>query len=61
VDTRALRSPLETYKALLSQTGTPESKECRAFRAAHRQDREFTRIVAEMDTQVLQVLKEMKQ
>jgi len=59
VDTRPETPPLEIYKALLRQTGTPESKECREFRAAHRHDRDFTRIVAGIDTQVLQTLKEM--
>ncbi|MFZ5833154.1 MAG: hypothetical protein ACOY3P_23960 [Planctomycetota bacterium] len=61
VDTRPLTPPIEKYKALLRQTGTPESKECRDFRAAHRHDKGFTRKAAEIDTQVLQMLKEMKQ
>jgi len=59
VDTRPETPPLEIYKALLRKTGTPESKECREFRAAHRHDRDFTRTAAGIDTQVLQTLKEM--
>jgi hypothetical protein len=61
VDTRPETPPIERYKALLRKTQTPESQECRAFRAAHRHDREFTQIAAEIDAQVLQVLRELKQ
>ena len=60
IDTRPETPPLEVYKALLRKTGTPESEECRKFRAARRHDRNFTRIVAEIDTQVLAALKEMQ-
>jgi hypothetical protein len=60
IDTRPEPSPLEQYKALLRKTRTPESEECRRFRAVYRQDKTFTRRVAEIDTQVLQVLKEMQ-
>jgi hypothetical protein len=61
VDTHPLTPPIERYKALLRQTGTPESKECRDFRAAHRHDKRFTRKAAQIDTQVLQILKDMEQ
>lgn len=57
IDTRPLTPPLEKYKTLLRQTGTPESKECRDFRAAYRHDKTFTRLAAEIDTQVLSVLR----
>lgn len=61
VDTRAETPPLETYRELLQRTSTPESKECRAFRASHRHDQNFTRVAAEMDSQVMQALRELKQ
>jgi len=57
IDTRPLTPPIEKYKTLLRQTGTPESKECRDFRAAHRHDKSFMRLAAEIDTQVLSVLR----
>lgn len=60
IDTKPETPPLEQYKALLRRTRTPESEECRKFRAAHRHDKHFTRVVAEIDTQVLAALKEMQ-
>ena len=43
IDTRPEPSPIEQYRALLRQTGTPESRECIAFRQARRSDKTFTR------------------
>ena len=58
VDTRPETPPLEIYKALLRQTETPDSKECRAFRAAYQRDQELIRVVSEIDAQVRETLKE---
>ena len=41
IGTRPEPSPIEQYRALLRQTGTPESKECIAFRRAHHSDKTF--------------------
>jgi hypothetical protein len=57
IDTRPETPPIETYKALLRQTGTPESNECRDFRAAYRHDKAFTRLAAEIDTLALSALR----
>ncbi|MEN6406083.1 MAG: hypothetical protein ABFC77_06380 [Thermoguttaceae bacterium] len=61
VSTKHETTPLEVYKALLRQTETPESKECREFRAAHGRDKELMRVISEIDTQVLQTLKELRE
>ena len=58
IGTRPEPSPIEQYRALLRQTGTPESKECIAFRRAHHNDKAFTRLAAETDTAVLNALRE---
>jgi hypothetical protein len=60
IDTRPEPSPIGQYRALLRQTGTPESKECRAFRHAHQGDKTFIRTAAEIDTQVIAVLRQQK-
>ena len=60
IDTRPEPPPIDQYRALLRQTGTPESKECIAFRQARRSDKTFTRLAAEIDTQVLAVLRRQK-
>jgi len=60
VDTRAKTAPIEQYKQILRATGNPESEECRAFRAAHKHDRQFVQLAAAIDAQVLQVLREMR-
>ena len=57
IDTRPETPPIDQYRALLRQTGTPGSRECRAFRGAHQGDRTFIRLAAEIDTQVLAVLR----
>jgi hypothetical protein len=57
IDTRPEPSPIDQYRALLRRTGTPESKECCDFRGAHRGDRTFIRLAAEIDTQVFAVLR----
>jgi hypothetical protein len=59
IDTKPEPPLLETYKTLLQQTGTPESKECSTFRATHNNNKELRRIISEIDTQVLQALKEL--
>jgi len=58
IDTRPEPSLIDQYRALLRQTGTPESEECIAFRDAHRQDRAFTRLAAQIDRAVLNALRE---
>jgi hypothetical protein len=60
IDTRREQSPIEQYRALLRKTGTPESKECIAFRQSHRSDKAFIRLAAEIDNQVLAVLRQQK-
>ena len=60
IDTRPEKLPIEHYKALLRKTGNPLSAECIAFRDAHRQDRAFTRLAAEIDTTVLNVLRKQQ-
>jgi len=46
---------------LLRHTGTPESKECVAFqRAHHHSDKTFTRLAAEIDTTVLNALRQQQ-
>ena len=60
IDPRPEPSPIKQYRALLRKTGTPESKECSAFRQAHRSDKTFIRQAAEIDNQVLAVLRQQK-
>ena len=45
IDTRAEPAIIDQYRALLRQTGTPESKECIAFRRAHHSDKTFSRLL----------------
>jgi hypothetical protein len=61
IDTRPEPSPIDQYRALLRKTGNPLSAECVAFRDAHRQDRVFTRIAAEIDTAVLKALRDQQE
>jgi len=61
IDTRPETPPIEKYKVLLRQTGTPESKECSAFRQSRRGDKAFIRLAAEIDNQVLAVLRAQNQ
>jgi hypothetical protein len=56
-DTRPKPTLLESYRRLLRQTGTPQSKECTAFRRLHAHDKTFTRQAAEIDTQMLSALR----
>jgi len=58
IDTRPETPPIEQYKTLLRKTGNPLSAECIALRNAHRQDRAFTRLTAEIDTAILDALRE---
>jgi hypothetical protein len=58
IDTRPEPAPIDQYRALLRKTGTPESKECVAFRQTRRGDKAFMRLAAEIDTAVLNVLRE---
>lgn len=58
IDTRPEPPPIDQYRALLRRTGTPESEECRAFRQARQGDKAFIRLAAEIDTQVLAVLRQ---
>lgn len=60
IDTRPEPSPIEQYRALLRKTGTPESEECGAFRQSHRSDKAFICLAAEIDNQVLAVLRQQK-
>jgi len=60
IDTRPEPPPIDQYRALLRRIGTPGSEECRAFRRAHQGDKEFIRLAAETDTQVLAVLRQQK-
>jgi hypothetical protein len=60
IDTRPEPAPIEQYRTLLRTTGTPESKECIAFRQSHRSDKAFIRLAAEIDNQVLAVLRQQK-
>lgn len=60
IDTRPETQPIEHYKALLRKTGNPLSADCIAFRDAHRQDRAFTRLAAEIDTAVLDALRKQQ-
>jgi hypothetical protein len=45
---------------MLRRTGTPESEECRYFRHAHRGDKTFIRLAAEIDTAVLDTLRKQQ-
>ncbi len=58
IDTRPETPPIDQYRALLRQTGTPESEECSAFRRAHHGDKSFTSLAAEIDMAVLNALRE---
>ena len=58
IDTRPEPATIDQYRVLLRQTGTPESKECSAFRRAHEGDKTLTRLAAEIDTAVLNALRE---
>jgi hypothetical protein len=60
IDTRPETPRIEHYKALLRKTGNPLSADCIAFRDAHRQDRAFTRLAAEIDTAVLDALRKQQ-
>lgn len=60
IDTRPEPPPFDQYRTLLRRTGTPESEECRAYRDAHQSDKTFIRLAAEIDTQVLAVLRRQK-
>jgi len=60
IDTRPEPTILDQYRSLLRKTGTPESEECRAFRRAHQGDKAFIRLAAEIDTEVLAVLRLQK-
>lgn len=60
IDTRPEPSPIDQYRTLLRQTGTPESRECIAFRRAHHSDKMFTRFAAEIDTTVLNALRQQQ-
>lgn len=60
IDTRPEPAILDQYRAVLRQTGTPESEECRDFRHAHQGDKTFMRLAAEIDTQMLAVLRQQK-
>jgi len=60
IDTRPEPPPIDQYRALLRRTGTPEAKECSAFRQSHRDDKAFIRLATEIDTQVLAVLRQQK-
>ena len=57
IDTRREQPPIEHYRALLRKTGTPESKECLAFRRARRGDKAFIRLAAQIDATVLRALR----
>jgi len=61
IDTRPETSPINQYRLLLRKTGTPESKECLAFRQSRRNDKAFIRRAAEIDNQVLAVLRAQNQ
>jgi hypothetical protein len=60
IDTRPETPPIEQYRALLQETGTPDSPECAAFRQMHRRDKAFTRYAAEIDNQVHEVLRQRR-
>lgn len=60
IDTRPETPPIEHYKLLLRKTSNPLSAECIAFRDAHRRDRAFTRLAAEIDTTALDALREQQ-
>jgi len=60
IDTRPEPLPIEQYRALLRKTGTPQSQECVAFRQSRRSDKAFIRLAAEIDNQVLAVLRQQK-
>lgn len=60
IDTRPEPAILDEYRSLLRQTGTPESECCRAFRHAHRGDKMFIRLAAEIGTKVLAALRQQK-
>jgi len=60
IDTRPERPPIARYRALLQETGTPDSPECVAFRRAHLKDKAFTRYAAEIDNQVREVLRQRR-
>lgn len=60
IDTRAEPAIIDQYRALLRQTGTPESKECVTFRRAHRDHKTFIRLAAEIDMAVLNALREQQ-
>ena len=60
IDTRPEPSAIDQYRALLRQTGTPESKECIAFRRAHHGDKTFTRLAAEIDATALNALRKQQ-
>ena len=60
IDTRPEPAIIDQYRSVLRQTGTPDSEECRAFRHAHQGDKTFIRTAAEIDTQVLAVLRQQK-
>lgn len=58
IDTRPEPPPIDQYRSLLRQTGSPESKECRAFRQAHQADRVFIRLATGIDTRMLAALRQ---
>ena len=61
IDTRPISSPIDHYRALLQKTGSPESEECITFRQSRRGDKTFIRLAAEIDNQVLAVLRAQNQ
>lgn len=60
IDTRPEPTIICQYRALLRQTGTPESRECIAFRQAKKGDKAFIRLASEIDTEVLAVLRQQR-
>jgi hypothetical protein len=60
IDTRPEASPIDQYRALLRKTGNPLSAECIAFRDAHRQDRVLTRLASQIDTAMLNALRDQR-
>jgi len=60
IDTWPEPTIIDQYRALLRRTGTPESRECIAFRQAKKGDKAFIRLADEIDMAVLNALRELK-
>jgi hypothetical protein len=60
IDTHSEPPPGQVYRALLMKTEDPNHPDCVGFRRAHRHERAFTQLAAQMDKAVMESQRERK-